>query len=448
MNPLLSYAVKSLRKNKARTAVTITGVMMSAALIVAMAAFGTSLYRYLQEGYKEQHGDWHIGVCNGRQEDLENICIENGIGEPVMARSIGYADVETTDAAKHYLYLQGVGAEYYEHVPVYLTEGRIPQQEGEILLPESFRKAAAENWEIGSIIQLEVGLRLKDGVALWQHIPYGADAYGTSLEADTKENLQQLQVQRYQVTGFYSTQDSSGSVPGYEALTWWDKKAQDDGYNRFSVWFQISDVGNATFHKVYDEIRLEYGYSNVQIPINSELLSLYGMRMTDKRESVAAAAAVVILLLIVLTGSVMLIYNAFAISVGERTKQFGLLSSVGATGKQIRGCVLYEALFISAGGVFLGIFAGIAVVAAALRIIGETAAQLLGFSDLPHLYVWFPSVVLAAALAVATVFISAWIPAIRATKVTAIEAIRQNQEFLYSGQKKRVSRSLEKIFGF
>lgn len=49
-----------------------------------------------------------------------------------------------------------------------------------------------------------------------------------------------------------------------------------------------------------------------------------------------------------------LIHNAFAISVGERTKQFGLLSSVGATRKQIRKTILYEALIVGGMGTLPG----------------------------------------------------------------------------------------------
>ena len=42
---------------------------------------------------------------------------------------------------------------------------------------------------------------------------------------------------------------------------------------------------------------------------------------------------------LIFAGSVALIYNAFSISVSERTQQFGLLSSLGATKKQIRKMV-------------------------------------------------------------------------------------------------------------
>ena len=256
MNPLVSYAVKSLRKNKAGTAMTIIGIMMSAALITALAAFGTSLYRYLQEGYTDKYGDWHVGIVNGKQKDIENICMEERIREPVLAESIGYAGVKTGSHDKPYLYLQGVGAEYYEHMPVHLTEGRIPAQEGELLLPESFRKAVEGNLETGDMVELEVGLRIRDGAALWQHVPYGADADGVSNGEDTKEKLQYLQAGSYKITGFYDTSDSTCSAPGYEALTWWDGKAQEDGYDRLSLWCQIADTGNDAFHKVYDELRL------------------------------------------------------------------------------------------------------------------------------------------------------------------------------------------------
>ena len=46
-----------------------------------------------------------------------------------------------------------------------------------------------------------------------------------------------------------------------------------------------------------------------------------------------------ILIAVIMVGSILVIYNSFAISVSERKKQFGSLSSVGATKKQIRSLV-------------------------------------------------------------------------------------------------------------
>ena len=55
----------------------------------------------------------------------------------------------------------------------------------------------------------------------------------------------------------------------------------------------------------------------------------------------------VILILLIMTGGVSLVYNSFAISVSDRTKQFGLLASIGATPRQLRSMVYREALIVS-----------------------------------------------------------------------------------------------------
>lgn len=450
MNPLYSYSIKSLKKNRARTIVTIIGIMMSAGLITALATLATSLYRYMQEGYSAKNGDWHIGITGAGRQDVEDICGEPGVENPFRAVSIGYADVDTKDSDRPYLYLKGVEPDYFAHMPVSLTEGRLPEKEGEILLPEDFRKAAADSWKTGGTLPLETGLRLKDGQALWQDVPYGYGADGTSREAE-EESLQQTEAQSYTIAGFYEASEGDGSMlseaPGYEAYVWWDGNMQEDGYGRFSLWYQVSEVGNHQFHEMYDKMRLVYGYDGQRLSVNLGLLSLYGVRISDKGESAAAVAVAVILLSIILAGSVMLIYNAFAISVGERTRQFGLLSSLGATRKQIRRSVLCEAAIVSCLGTLTGVGVGVALVAVLLQAAGEAAAALMEFPVRPRLYIWLPAVLLAMLLAVLTVLVSAWIPAWRATRITAMEAIRQNREYHYSGRQKKTAGWVERMLG-
>lgn len=66
-----------------------------------------------------------------------------------------------------------------------------------------------------------------------------------------------------------------------------------------------------------------------------------------------------ILIAIIMFGSIALIGNSFSISVNERKRQYGLLSSIGATRKQLRRNVLYEASVLSAIGIPIGVLAGI-----------------------------------------------------------------------------------------
>lgn len=76
----------------------------------------------------------------------------------------------------------------------------------------------------------------------------------------------------------------------------------------------------------------------------------------------------VILILLIMTGGVSLVYNSFAISVSDRTKQFGLLASIGATPRQLRSMVYREALILSSIGIPFGILSGIAGIGVALSL--------------------------------------------------------------------------------
>ena len=89
----------------------------------------------------------------------------------------------------------------------------------------------------------------------------------------------------------------------------------------------------------------ENGYT-----INVELLRFLGV--SDNTSFLAVLYSMAgILIAIIMFGSISLIYNAFAISVSERTRQFGLFSSVGATKRQIIRCVLFEGFFLSLIGI-------------------------------------------------------------------------------------------------
>ena len=68
--------------------------------------------------------------------------------------------------------------------------------------------------------------------------------------------------------------------------------------------------------------------------------------------------------LVVLFDSSFIIYNTFAILIGQRIRQFGLLRSIGATGQQLTRMVLIEAVIIGIVSSILGLFGGIGIAAA------------------------------------------------------------------------------------
>ena len=89
-----------------------------------------------------------------------------------------------------------------------------------------------------------------------------------------------------------------------------------------------------------------------------------------------------ILVALIMIGSVFLIYNSFNISLNERIQQFGILSSVGATAKQLRNSVLFEGVCIGAVGIPIGVLVGIGSIGLVIPIVAKISGAL---PTAPHL---------------------------------------------------------------
>jgi len=87
-----------------------------------------------------------------------------------------------------------------------------------------------------------------------------------------------------------------------------------------------------------------------------------------------------ILIVVIMIGSILVIYNGFAISVSERKKQIGMLISIGATKKQIKKSVLFEGVILGVIGIPLGILCGVLGIGITLKIVSSLIAPLLTFT--------------------------------------------------------------------
>jgi len=131
--------------------------------------------------------------------------------------------------------------------------------------------------------------------------------------------------------------------------------------------------------------------------------------------------------IVVLFVSTFIIYNTFAILVGQRTRQLGLLRSIGASGSQIRGMVLTESVIIGLVASIVGLFGGIGV-AALLKLLFSAGGG--SFPDGP-LQILPRTIVVVVIVGMFVTVVSAIIPAVRASRVSPLEAIRDG------GQKQR-----------
>ena len=141
---------------------------------------------------------------------------------------------------------------------------------------------------------------------------------------------------------------------------------------------------------------------------------------------------------------VLVIHNAFAVSMSARIHQFGILSSIGATPGQIRTCLLQEAFVLCAGpvlaGSLLGILVSMGMVAATNLLLADVEGRLV----LPFGY--HPLILCLSLLTTAvTLLVSAWIPARKMSRLTPLEAIKNTGELQL--KRKKNSRLLSLLFG-
>ena len=442
MNVFNKVTLESLKKNRTRTVVTIIGIMLSAAMICASTTFVSSMQNFVLRCEIYSSGDWYGAVYDAAYKDYEDIRDSGKVSSAAYAQVLGYAKIGSANEYKPYLYVLGGDAAsgYFETMPVHLLLGTLPKDSTEIILPEHLTSNGKVNYKLGDTVTLDVGDRTLDGRRLGQDTPVYTYDSETQVEVMSGERLENTEPRTYTVVGIYERPAFEDySAPGYTALTAADTKSADQ--SPIHCYFKLHKPAG-----VYDFMK-EMGYTQeYRYAYNTKVLLYSGATPFDSFLTAFYSLAAIIIALIVF-GSVSLIYNAFSISVSERTRQFGLLSSVGATKKQLRRMVLFEALAVSIVGIPLGILVGIGGIGITLLLIGDKFFSIVRVDIPMRLCVSWQAVVIAAVIALVTVLISAWIPSKRATGVSAVEAIRQSMDIKVSGRPVRTSKLAYKLFG-
>ena len=442
MNVFNKVTLESLKKNRTRTIVTIIGIMLSAAMTCASTTFVSSMQNFVLRCEIYSSGDWHGAVYDAAYKDYEDIRDSGKVSSAAYAQVLGYAKIDSANERKPYLYVLGgdVASGYFETMPVHLILGTLPKDSTEIILPEHLTSNGKVNYKLGDTVTLDVGDRTLDGRRLGQDTPVYTYDSETQVEVMSGERLENTEPRTYTVVGIYERPAFEDySAPGYTALTAADTKSADQ--SPIHCYFKLHKPAG-----VYDFMK-EMGYTQeYRYAYNTKVLLYSGATPFDSFLTAFYSLAAIIIALIVF-GSVSLIYNAFSISVSERTRQFGLLSSVGATKKQLRRMVLFEALAVSIVGIPLGILVGIGGIGITLLLIGDKFFSIVRVDIPMRLCVSWQAVVIAAVIALVTVLISAWIPSKRATGVSAVEAIRQSMDIKVSGRPVRTSKLAYKLFG-
>lgn len=209
----------------------------------------------------------------------------------------------------------------------------------------------------------------------------------------------------------------------------------------------VVDVYFYDKRKVYQDMSAlvdALGLAGDAADYNYQLLSLYFIRIPGDSMPRLLMPAYLAVVVLVCFSLILVIHNSFALSMNSRIHQFGIFSSIGATPGQIRTCLIQEALVLSVVPILLGFLLGIALSFGTVWGMSTFAADLVGGRQMS--FGWHPGILaLILLLSVLTVFISAWLPAVKLSRMTPLEAVRGTRELEL--KKKKNSRILRTVFG-
>lgn len=451
MSIIGSFTRRSMRVHRKWTVVTIAGVVIATAMISAVSSFSSSMLDLEKRETIADNGNWHAVIQNMPAKGVSVLQKSSYLSSVSLFRDLGYAVLNgSTNPDKPYLYLRQFDAASMRTYNVKLVSGRLPRNSREIVLAQHIETNGGVKIAVGEKLTVTLGTRVEQGadMELDQNTPYQGKPTKMKNGANSGESFAADAAQTYTVVGIIARPSFEPTwAPGYTAIVGMDDAAFNPA-EKVNAAVLVKHPTHSIYDKV-DALAVKAGANVKSVQFNNTLLHLSGVFGADNLQTTLYGTMGVILL-IILIAAASLIYNAFAISVSERTSQLGMLASVGATRAQKRRTVYLESFYIGLIGIPLGVLGGIAGIGVTLAAIQPLLASFLNLDngDSLRLAVSPAAIVLAVAVAALTLLISAWIPARRASRITPIDAIRQTKEIKLKAGTVKTGGLTRRVFGF
>lgn len=423
MSILNDLTIKNLKLNKKRTIVTIVGIILSTALMVGIGLLFSSFQDYMiretisyNGKYEAEYGDVSLDKLNS---------IDKKDFSYFYQKPIGFSKFDSANEYKPYIYISSVDKEYFNEL--HLISGRFAENDSELVISNHINTNGGASYKIGDIITLKYGERVIEGVNTLANNEYYEE-----------ETLNIVGEKTYTIVGIVERSNFEDySASGYSTFTL-DMNDKDGIVNVFVMFNNKKKI-----IKQSEDLAKKLGYDNA-ISYNSTLLALYGESTYGNIMS-SMIMMIIIMLSLVSIGCIVVIYNSFAISVMERKKEFGLLSSIGATKKQLSYTIFFEALIEGIIGIILGICGAYIGIGTVILIINNLIGDILVLKL--NLVTNIVFIIIPVIFMILVIFISALVPSRRAAKVSPIEAIRQNDDIKINKKKIKTGKLVNKLFG-
>ena len=470
MKVLNELSVKDLRLNKKRSIVIIIGIILSTALICGVAGLITSFQKTFVETAKNSQGNYHAIFYNVPKDELKYIEENRSVEDYYLSEELGYSylpngktSTSTGEEEKPLVNIISMNDKFLNNMAINVKDGRLPENDGELAISTRINEKFKTNYKVGDTIALNVG-ELK-GTSENKNANYYDEEQikktdGT--EQTTENEIVNVTSKTYKIVGIIERPTTT--IEPYE-VDWFtvitkmqtiNKKANiavlytnpnDYVKNTESINQMVtakSGTKENDFNRVngLNETYKSYKY---KLKINKELLSYEGASLDDETLKTIYGLGAFIMG-IVLVSSVFVIRNGFAISITERLKQYGMLSSIGATKKQIKKSVYFEGVILGIIGIPLGILSGIFAIYILVNVVNYILKDYVSRGTFLKYGISWPAVVVSIIVSIITIWLSCKRSAKKASKITPIEAIRSSEDVKLKAKKIKCPKIITKIF--
>lgn len=435
MKVLNDLSIQDLKLNKKRSIVIIIGIILSTALICGVAGLVTSFQKTMVDTAKEGQGNYHTIFYNVPKDELKYIEENREVKDYFLSEELGYSylsnpkNVEETPIVN----VISMNDKFIENMSVNLKEGRLPENDTELAISTRINEKFNTNYKVGDTITLNIN--------------------------ETEQNMENGIPKTYKIVGIIERPIlaiESYDVDWFTAITKMqnvNKKANIAVlYNKPKDYIKnIENINNMTKTENNEDGASFSGLSNkyksykYNLMVNKELLAYEGASLDDETlKTIYGLGAFIIG--IVLVSSVFVIRNGFEISITERLKQYGMLSSIGATKKQIKKSVYFEGFILGLIGIPIGILSGVFAIYILVNVVNYILKDYISKGTLLTYSMSWIAIAISAFVSIITIWLSCKKSAKKASKVSPIEAIRNSEDVKLKAKKVKCPKIITKIF--
>ena len=390
-------ALSGIKSNIKKYIVLIGAVILTTLLFTSLFTVGASVIGETQISTMRQIGTtYHAGLKYMSQPEYEQVKNDPKLKDISYCILVGYLSSDNLKKLPTEVYYSE--AQNAKKSFCYPEVGKLPTKENEIVTSDLVLESLGVPAEVGSTFT--VNLLIDD-----EEIPqefvlsgyYRGDKVAMSQMALVSRELQE-------------------KLAPVRMITYPEREG-----NAMAGWMSVNFDFNTSFN-IEKQVKSLIDRTGIRSDVDYGINFAYAGYDIDPFMTVVC----VTMLITFFIAGYLIIYNIFDINIISDMQEYGLLKTIGTTGKQLKKIVMKRATIISLVGIPIGLLMGVGVGACILPFISDQMNTMTVGKGNVHINVWI--FVVAALFSYITVRISAGRPCRKASKVSPIETLRYNGE--------------------